>query len=242
MLRRVGGDGAELRIGGVRLGGRPVVAVPFTDRATRAEVGAAAARGMDVAELRVDLFATSEPSRVLAVAPIFAGTATLATIRCAAEGGGWKGSESERAALYRALLPHADAIDVEIASAIARDLVAEARSREVLAIASFHDFAATPDAATLDGVVARGRALGADVVKIATHVADRRDLRTLARVLVAHDEVGLIVIGMGERAAASRVLFSALGSILTYATTETQTAPGQLPLDELVAALRRFAV
>jgi 3-dehydroquinate dehydratase-1 len=240
MLPRVQGRGPELRIGALRLGERAVVAVPFTDRATAAEVRAAAARGMDVAELRVDLFASCEPAHVLAVLPAFAGVPLLATIRCAAEGGGWKGAEGDRLALYRALLPHAGAVDVEIASAIARDACAAAREAGVLAIGSFHDFARTPDTAALEDVVARGRALGADVVKIATAVAGPQDLRALARVLVAHDDVGLIAIGMGERGAASRALFPALGSLVTYASVETRTAPGQLPLEELVALLRRL--
>jgi 3-dehydroquinate dehydratase-1 len=228
-----------LCIGALPLGGRPLVAVPFDDRATRAGVQSLVARGLDVAELRVDLFGSCEPAHVQGVLPVFAGVPTLATIRSAAEGGGWKGPEPERLALYRALVPRADAIDVEIASAIAADAVAAARDAGKLAIASFHDFARTPSADALDAVVERGRALGADVVKIATAVGGIADLRTLARVLVGRADVGMIVIGMGAAGFASRVLFPALGSLVTYASAETQTAPGQLPLDELVAWLRR---
>jgi 3-dehydroquinate dehydratase-1 len=217
------------------------VAVPFDDRATRAGVAALAARGLDVAELRVDLFGSAERDHVLGLLPAFAGVATLATIRSAAEGGGWKGPEPERLALYRALAPRVDAIDVEIASAIAGEAIAAARDAGKLAIASFHDFAGTPDAGALDAVVARGRALGASVVKIATAARGSADLRALARVLVAHDDVGLVVVGMGDAGVASRVLFPALGSLLTYASADTQTAPGQLPIDDLVALLRRLA-
>jgi 3-dehydroquinate dehydratase-1 len=45
---------------------------------------------------------------------------------------------------------------------------------------------------------------------------------------------------MGDAGVASRVLFPALGSLLTYASAGTQTAPGQLDLDEAVALLRRL--
>jgi 3-dehydroquinate dehydratase-1 len=230
----------ELRIGSLRLGARPVVAVPFDDRATREGVAALAARGLDVAELRVDLFGSCVRDHVLALLPAFAGVATLATIRSASEGGGWKGPEPERLALYRALVPHVDAIDVEIASAIARDALAAARGAGKLAIASFHDFARTPERAVLAGAVARGRALGADVVKLATAVNGPADLRALARVLVETEDVGMIAIGMGAAGVASRVLFPALASLVTYASADTPTAPGQLPLDELVAWLRRL--
>ncbi|RIL07345.1 MAG: hypothetical protein DCC71_03275 [Proteobacteria bacterium] len=229
-----------LHLGPLPLGTRPRVAVPFTDSALRADVVDLGSRGLDVAELRVDLFGACETDAALAVLPVFSGVPKLATIRHADEGGGWKGSEAERAALYRALLPHVDAIDVEVRSEIARDVVGAARRAGKLAIASFHDFGGTPAPRALEEVVERGRALGADVVKIAAAVAGDRDLRTLARLLLAHEDVGLVVIGMGERGIASRVLFPALGSLLTYAAAGTQTAPGQLPLDELVALLRRL--
>ena len=67
-------------------------------------------------------------------------------------------------------MPRVGAVDVEIASEIARDVIAAARAAGVLSIASFHDFVKTPGDAALEAVVAQGRALGADVVKIATAV------------------------------------------------------------------------
>jgi 3-dehydroquinate dehydratase-1 len=231
---------AALAIGSLVLGARPRIAVPFTDQATRADVAAAVAAGCDVAELRVDLFSAFATEHVLAQLPTFAGVPTIATIRHGDEGGGWRGSEAERLALYRALLPSVGAIDVEIASEIGRAALAAARDAGRLAIGSFHDFAKTPAPDALAEVVARGRALGADVVKIAATVADAADLRALARLLLEPDEIGLIVIGMGPRGAASRVLFPLLGSLVTYATTGTRTAPGQLPLAELIDLLRRF--
>jgi len=231
---------SALRIGSLELGTRPRIAVPFADRATRAEVAALCAQGLDVAELRIDHFARFDPEHVLAQLDIFTGVPLLATIRSAAEGGGWKGSEAQRLALFRALLPRVGAVDVEIASEIARDVVAAARTADVLSIVSFHDFAKTPDGAALEAVVTSGRALGADVVKIATAVAAPGDLRTLARVLVTTNDVGMIAIGMGDRAVATRVIFPALGSLLTYAHAGNATAPGQLPLAEMTALLARL--
>lgn len=222
------------------LGTRPRIAVPFTDRATRADVAEALAGGMDVAELRADLHASFEVERVLGTLDRFAGVPTLATVRHADEGGGFRGPEPERLALYRALAPRVDAIDVEIASEIGAAAIRAARDAGKLAIASFHDFAKTPEPGALDAVVARGRALGADAVKIATAVAGADDLRTLARLLLAHEETGIIVIGMGARGAASRVFFPLLGSLLTYASAGTETAPGQLALGDLVGLLRRL--
>jgi 3-dehydroquinate dehydratase-1 len=228
-----------LAIGSLVLGTRPRIAVPFTDHATRPDVADAVARGCDVAELRADLCSAFDAAHLEGALAPLAGVPTIATIRHGDEGGGWRGAEADRLALYRALLPRVDAIDVEIASEIGRPAIAAARDAGKLAIASFHDFAKTPAEDAIADAVARGRALGADVVKIATAVASAADLRVLARILVEHDD--LIVIGMGARGVASRVLFPLLGSLLTYASAGTQTAPGQLALDELVEILRRMA-
>jgi 3-dehydroquinate dehydratase-1 len=214
--------------------------VPFSAAVTRADVLSLAQQGLDVAELRVDHFARVDAAAVLAGLDVFAGVPLLATIRSAAEGGGWKGTEAERLALFRTLLPRVDAVDVEIASEIARDVIDAARGAGKLAIASFHDFAKTPSAGALADVVTRGRALGADVVKIATAVADRNDLRSLARLLVDASDIGLIAIGMGDAAVATRVLFPALGSLLTYAHAGNATAPGQISLVEMQQLLRRL--
>jgi imidazolonepropionase-like amidohydrolase len=86
------------------------------------------------------------------------------------------------------------------------------------------------------------RRAGADVVKVAAAVRGPEDVRALARVLVEPAPIGRIVIGMGEAALATRVLFPALGSLVTYAHAGRATAPGQLPLDELVALLRRLGL
>lgn len=132
-------------------------------------------------------------------------------------------------------------MDVEIGSAIASEVASAAHAHGKLVVGSYHDFARTPDAATLATVVARGTALGADVVKLATTPQDVRDVRLLASVLISHaEDANLVVIGMGERAVATRLLFPALGSLLTYAFRDEPTGPGQLSLDELAPLVRRL--
>jgi 3-dehydroquinate dehydratase I len=228
-------------IGALSLGAVPRVVVSFTGGATRASVTALARAGLDVAELRVDRFVSVDTERVLAELAGFDGTPVLATIRARSEGGAYPGTESERLALYRALVPRVDALDVEIGSAIASEVASTAHAHGKLVVGSYHDFARTPDAATLAAVIARGTALGADVVKLATTPQDARDVRLLASVLISHaEEANLVVIGMGEHAVATRLLFPALGSLLTYAFRDEPTAPGQLSLDELAPLVRRL--
>jgi len=232
-----------LRIGPLELGAAPCIAVPFDDTPTRAELQALRARGLDLAELRIDHFAARDAASVRAVLARCEGIPTLATIRIAAEGGGWQAGEPERAKLFLALLDAVDAVDVELAAGeVLREVLPAARAAGRLVIASHHDFAATPAPAALADVVARAATAGADVVKIAAAVRGPDDVRALARVLVEPAPIGRIVIGMGEAALATRVLFPALGSLVTYAHAGRATAPGQLPLDELVALLRRLGL
>jgi 3-dehydroquinate dehydratase-1 len=232
-----------LKLGALELGALPRIAVPFSDRASRDAVQSLRRRGLDVAELRVDRFASVEPAHVLAQLEKFSGLPTLATLRLRAEGGDWTRPESERLALFLSLLARVDGVDVELASGeTAREVVAAARASGRLAIASHHDFARTPPAESLADLVARARAVGADVVKIATAVGGPADLRALARLAIDHPEVPMILIGMGAAGSATRLLFAALGSLLTYASAspEEATAPGQLSFDDTFALLRRL--
>ena len=230
-----------LRIGPLVLGAAPFVAVPLDDGPAAAEVQALRARGLDLAELRIDHFAAQDAGAVRAVLARYAGIPTLATIRIAAEGGAWAGAEAARAKLFLALLDAVDAVDVELAAdEVLAEVAPAARAAGRLVVVSHHDFTATPPPPALAEVVARARAAGADVVKIAAAVRGPEDVQALARVLLEPAPIGRIVIGMGEAGLATRVLFPALGSLVTYAHAGRATAPGQLPLDELVALLRRL--
>lgn len=232
-----------LKIGPLELGAAAAIAVPLDDTPSRADVEALRARGLDVAELRVDSFASREPAHVLAELAKYEGIPTLATIRIRAEGGAWAGGEAERAKLFHALLPHVGAVDVELAAhAVLPELCTAAHGADRLVIASHHDFERTPEAGALADLVARAQAAGADVVKIAASVRAPEDVRTLAAALLAPAGIGRIVIGMGAPGLATRVLFPALGSLLSYAHAGRSTAPGQLPLDELTELLLRLGL
>ncbi len=240
MPRAARNDPAMLKIAALELGRTVAVAVPLDDTPSRAEVQALRARGLDVAELRVDAFASRSAASVLAELAKYDGIPTLATIRSRAEGGAWAGREAEREKLFLALLPHVGAIDVELAApALLAELGPAAREAGCLLIASHHDFERTPEPSALADLIARAHGAGADVVKIAAAVRAPEDIRTLAAALLAPAEIGRIVIGMGEAGLATRVLFPALGSLVSYAHAGRSTAPGQLPLDELVDLLRR---
>ncbi len=230
-----------MNLGQLELGATPRVAVAVRDGVPREDIDQALRDGADLVELRIDEFADGSPDAVLNEIARYAGVPILGTIRGAFERGGWKCSEAERAALYETILPQVDAIDIEVeADEINGDLVARAKELGKLVIASYHDFEATPAREVLEDTDARGRFLGADIVKVAAHCQSDEDLCTLAEYTLAHRDEGVIVIGMGESAMLSRVFFPALGSRITYTFLGEATAPGQLTLADTVGYLSAF--
>jgi 3-dehydroquinate dehydratase-1 len=229
-------------IGGIALGGGPRVVLCVTDarggrlpRATRT----------DFIEARIDLFSSHDTAHVEAVLQRLgaAGAPIIATIRVAAEGGRWRGTEIEREALFLRILPLVHAVDVEFACpAVARRVGAAARARGRAVIVSAHDFERTPPATTLRRRIATAHALGADMVKLAAHARTLDDVATLLRLLLDTREIPLALLALGPVGTLSRVFFPAAGSVLTYAFAagDVATGPGQIALPELHAALARF--
>src|SRR5690606_33450116 len=113
-------------------------------------------------------------------------------------------------------------------------VVTDARKAGVTSIASYHHFSVCPSVQRLQELADRSMDLGADVVKIAATCASPEELRRLARFTLDQADRGVIVIGMGAWAAASRIFFPALGSLLTYTFLGMPTAPGQLNCDDTI--------
>jgi 3-dehydroquinate dehydratase-1 len=231
-----------LRIGKVSLRRhRPTVIVPITDRTPAAALRRAVAQGLDLAEARVDLFRELRAPRALPVlerarrlVPL------LVTVRAASEGGAWRRSEEERIELYRALLPQADAVDIELAAPGRASLVKAAHQARKLVILSQHDFRRTPPDAALDRAITRGFAAGADIVKLAAHLQSDADCARLTALFARHPGLPLVVIGMGDHGKKTRVLFPALGSLFTFAALDRSTAPGQLAWGDMRRELALF--
>jgi len=230
-----------LAIGSVRLSDR---APRIVAAGGAAEVDAlAAADGADLVELRADLWDDPRPQSLPALLDRVraGGRPVILTVRAAAEGGRPM-DEADRRALYLAGLPHADALDVEIASsALAAELAPRARAAAKPIMLSAHALDTTPPAAALFQLVDRGEALGADLTKIATHAHDLADLRTLLEVTMVARGRSIVTLAMGQMGPLSRLVLPAAGSLLTYGHVGRPTAPsGQLAVAELAPLLRRL--
>jgi 3-dehydroquinate dehydratase-1 len=219
----------------------PHVIAPFTDRTTERALRSAVKGGLSLLEARVDLFERVEAKHVIAVLERARAVApVLATVRFRAEGGAWSGTERERLALYRAIAPHADAVDVELDARIRPDVARFVRKARATLVLSNHNFKTTPAAAALDAVVARATKARADIIKIATYVRVAGSTTSLARLLARHSEKPLVVIGMGSKGRDTRVELPVLGSLFTFASIEGKTAPGQMTLAETLRGIERF--
>lgn len=227
-----------LRLGSRMLGESPTVIVAVRDTVTPKELGDALSHGAHAIEFRVDQFADHAADLVSSNILERRLGPSLVTIRHAREGGGWTRSEAERLELYRALLPITDGVDCELESdEVCEEVFMTARAGSKLTIGSYHDFEHCVTEEKLERLVALGDKRGADIVKVAAFCRDNSELRRLAAFTLRHAERGVIVIGMGPAGTPTRVLFPALGSLLTYTFLGEPAAPGQLNCVTLVEYL-----
>ncbi len=230
-----------LKIGSCALGERPRVVAAVSDGVPRKDAEVLLASGVDILELRIDTFSQCDTGHVVAEAVRLAGLPLLGTIRSAAEGGGWKGTEAERLALLRAVMPHVGALDIELSSTeILGDVVAGAHAAGLTVVGSHHHFTETPEDDALEAVVEAGVRAGVDIVKVAARCNSPEDLRRLAAFTLRHGDRAMVVIGMGPAGMLSRVFFPALGSLLTYTFLGAPSAPGQLNSEDTVKYLKFF--
>ena len=194
----------------------------------------------DMVEVRLDLVGLCGGGWMDLCAEIQArGMPVMLTIRGASQGGEWRGREAERLSLYLAGLRSVSAVDVEIGAHALEILAEAAHRREVEVVGSFHDFEGTPDLARLGAVEARGRRMGADVVKIATMVRTPAELARLYA-LPAAAKGPICALGMGPLGPISRVALPCAGSCLVYGSLGAATAPGQLSCRRLAKELVRW--
>jgi len=233
--------------------GRSAVCAPLVGRtreALLAEAAALAALGPDLIEWRVDFFeGIAQAQQVLDVAAALRraapGLPILFTRRSVREGGEPIAlDEPGVVAIYAAVCAAAavDMVDFEMANAPADvQAVREAAQRHgVGLVLSFHDFQETPPLEVLNQRFRQAEALGADVAKVAVMPRGMADVLTLLRATLQSSEalsIPLVSMAMGAEGAVSRVCGGAFGSALSFGVGVAPSAPGQLPLAGLKAAL-----
>lgn len=242
----------SLKIRDVPLGiGRPKIIVPLIEAGERGLFEAArqlADHPVDMVEWRADRFeGCRDSARSIDTAgrirALIGERPLIYTLRTSHEGGEWKPTSEQ----YRDLIADLcaskviDAVDIQYANPEARRCFKAAKAAKVPIIASSHDFLATPSLNALTDRLDAMAAMGADVCKLAVmphHAGDVLTLLETTRRWSAGSRIPLMSMSMGPLGVISRVSGAVFGSCATFASLgDAVSAPGQLPLPELIAVM-----
>lgn len=203
----------------------------------------------DVIEWRVDFFDTVEDIDSVVKALIELNNVTgklplIFTCRHAGEGGYRELSQEKRIEIIEAALNtgFADIIDVEMFNdeeflSIVKNLVIKHNSKLIL---SHHNFKVTPSEDFIYNKIIEGEKLGADISKIAVMPNDFGDvLNLLNATYKARNaiKIPLITMSMGEIGKITRIVGGIFGSDMSFAVGKEASAPGQVPIKDLVTIL-----
>ena len=111
------------------------------------------------------------------------------------------------------------------------------KQHDVRLILSYHNVSYTPGLEYLVDRFLEAERLGADVAMVQVVPRNRADvLRLLAATAEADDKarIPLISIAVGPLGAATRMVGGLFGSWLSFAVGESASAPGQIPIGDLV--------
>ena len=193
----------------------------------------AAAGGVEV---RADLFDSREESLEL-IASISKTRPVLVTPRHSSQGGGWRGSELERAAYcLEAFDRGASLADVEHGSEAAGQLLGSGKP----VLLSWHDFDGMIAPEALDRLTLDMEACGPAAIKVVPTAGRLGDAVRMLEWVAQRPAAGASRIGfaMGAAGGPSRILSLSRGAPWTYGAHGLGVAPGQLPVQQLADLYR----
>lgn len=152
----------------------------------------------------------------------------LLTLRIPGEGGQHTWKIVERREFFLRLLPHVEAIDVELATARAMQPVIDmARRKGKTVVFSAHAIKRPATPVQIARWVGEFDHQPRTILKVAAQIKSWHDLQQLAALLVNHPDWSIAVMGLGPFATQSRSVLAALGSRLVYGYLDQAAAPGQ---------------
>ena len=246
-----------ITIRGCRIGeGRPKVILPIVETdetAVLAQGAAFATLPADCVEFRADWFAGWRDAAALGrcltgLRAALGEKLLLVTLRTRAEGGKADASPAAYAAFCRQVWESgcADLLDIEFfpAGAQLHAFIEGAHAHGVKVVCSSHDFAATPPQSEMAARLRAMQTAGADLPKLAVMPRSPQDVLALLSVTagMAGGPTPVITMSMGALGAVSRLCGEAMGSAMTFASAGKPSAPGQLELEVLNAALAQLAL
>lgn len=243
-----------LSIKGIRIGeGAPKIIVSIVEK-TKEEIieKANSFRNtkIDVVEWRADFYdkvfdTASVLDTLKALRNVIPNIPVLFTFRTKKEGGEKEITVEAYTALNKAVAESGDAdlIDVEIFSgdeAVRRN-IDNIHKAGVCVVGSNHDFFKTPDKDDIIRRLCKMQDMGADIPKIAVMPKCTADVLTLLaatnEMFTKYADRPIITISMGSIGVISRLSCEVFGSSMTFGAAGQVSAPGQIPVEELAAAL-----
>ncbi len=195
----------------------------------------------DVIELRVDLFTETDHDAIketFSKASRIFNRPLLGTVRDPSEGG--NRFFPDRQAIYELISNYCDYIDIELAFAPMIRALKDKGGRSPLIIGSYHNFKGTPDEEVLHQLLKHALYLSVDITKISVMAECYEDLLRLLIFASKYRSQNIIVISMGERGFASRIIGGLFGSMMTYGHIGNSAAPGQAHIKELKEMIDRL--
>lgn len=153
----------------------------------------------------------------------------IVTWRTAAEGGHFTGSSEEYRRLVAGAYAAGATVDVEQSRGLLDDAAMLPDRRRV--VVSHHAPFALPEG--WEPLLSAMRAQGARAVKLVCGAADLPASLKLAAIQRRQTDPSVAVFPMGPAAPPGRILCALAGASLVYGPVDRQTAPGQVPLDDL---------
>ena len=181
----------------------------------------------DLLEIRLDGMAQHMDSLTLELER-FKNFPLLFTARGSAEGGIVELSSEERSEMLLAVADKAAWIDVELSAFNElQSAIDQIRRRNVGLILSYHNFEKTPAEFQMQRLVELAEE--ADIVKFAVRHHTVSDFIPCTNIMRKNDRP-MSMMGMGDLAPVSRLLYAQHGSLLNYGYLgDEPTAPGQWP-------------
>lgn len=169
----------------------------------------------------------------------------LFTFRSAHEGGNRSLPHADYLALNLAVAGSGDAdvVDVEVFSlgGAAGEYIGKLKSVGAYVIGSSHDFLKTPAREELVNRLCAIQAAGADIPKIAVMPESKEDVLTLLsatqEMFSKHADRPIITMSMAPMGVLTRLSGEVFGSSMTFGAVDRASAPGQIPVEQLVRGL-----
>ena len=119
-----------------------------------------------------------------------------------------------------------------------KNLITEAKSKNIQVVLSYHNFETTPNLAELKTIATEAKDKGADIIKIATTTNTIHELITLLTFSENESIENLSFMGMGKFGMSSRLVAAQSGSVLNYSAIAETSIEGQWHLAAYREALK----